>query len=55
MVRKIHYLNLKRHLLYLRSFIKDKNDLIKFLLNLNIVVSNDEKNENNQEEIKDTK
>ncbi len=35
--------------------LKIKNDLIKFLLNLNIVVSNDEKSENNQEEIKDTK
>ena len=34
--------------------LKIKNDLIKFLLNLNIVVSNEEKNENNQEEIKDT-
>ena len=33
---------------------KIKNDLIKFLLNLNIVVSNEEKSENNQEEIKDT-
>ena len=32
--------------------LKIKNDLIKFLLNLNIVVSNDEKSENNQEEIK---
>jgi len=32
--------------------LKIKNDLIKFLLNLNIVVSNDEKNENNQEIVK---
>ncbi len=35
--------------------LKIKNDLIKFLLNLNIVVSNEEKNENEQKEIKDTK
>ena len=34
---------------------KIKNDLIKFLLNLNIVVSSDEKNENNKEEIKENK
>ena len=34
---------------------KIKNDLIKFLLNLNIVVSNDEKIENNQEEIRKDK
>ena len=34
---------------------KIKNDLIKFLLNLNIVVSNEEKNENKQKEIKDNK
>ena len=34
--------------------LKIKNDLIKFLLNLNIVVSNEEKSENNQEEIKET-
>ena len=35
--------------------LKIKNDLIKFLLNLNIVVSNEEKNENNQQEIKGIK
>ena len=35
--------------------LKIKNDLIKFLLNLNIVVSNEKKNENNQQEIKDIK
>ena len=35
--------------------LKIKNDLIKFLLNLNIVVSNEEKNENNQEKIKENK
>ena len=35
--------------------LKIKNDLIKFLLNLNIVVSNEEKNENNRQEIKDIK
>ena len=35
--------------------LKIKNDLIKFLLNLNIVVSNEEKNENSQEEIKKDK
>ena len=34
---------------------KIKNDLIKFLLNLNIVVSNEEREENNQEQIKDNK
>ena len=34
---------------------KIKNDLIKFLLNLNIVVSNEEKNEKEQEEIKQNK
>ena len=35
--------------------LKIKNDLIKFLLNLNIVISNEEKNENIQEEIKESK
>jgi preprotein translocase subunit SecA len=35
--------------------LKIKNDLIKFLLNLNIVVSNEEKSENNHEEIKENK
>ena len=35
--------------------LKIKNDLIKFLLNLNIVISNEEKSENNQEEIKEIK
>ena len=35
--------------------LKIKNDLIKFLLNLNIVVSNDEKGENKQEEIRKSK
>ena len=35
--------------------LKIKNDLIKFLLNLNIVISNEEKNENIQEEIKENK
>ena len=35
--------------------LKIKNDLIKFLLNLNIVVSNEEKSENNQEKIKENK
>ena len=35
--------------------LKIKNDLIKFLLNVNIVVSSEEKNENNQEEIKESK
>ena len=34
---------------------KIKNDLIKFHLNLNIVVSNEQKSENYQEEIKDNK
>ena len=34
---------------------KIKNDLIKFLLNLNIVISNEEKSEINQEEIKKNK
>ena len=57
MVKKIHYLNLKKkRLFYLRDYyLKIKNDLIKFLLNLNIVVSNDEKVENNQEEIRKDK
>ena len=32
-----------------------KNDLIKFLLNLNIVLSNEEKSANNQEKIKESK
>ena len=32
---------------------KIKNDLIKFLLNLNIVVSKEEGKENNQKEIKE--
>ena len=35
--------------------LKIKNDLIKFLLNLNIVISNDETSENNKEEIKESK
>jgi preprotein translocase subunit SecA len=35
--------------------LKIKNDLIKFLLNLNIVVSNEEKSEKSQEEIKKDK
>ena len=35
--------------------LKIKNDLIKFLLNLNIVVSNEEKMENKQEKIKEMK
>ena len=34
---------------------KIKNDLIKFLLNLNIVISNEEKSENKLEEIKENK
>ena len=34
---------------------KIKNDLIKFLINLNIVISNDEKSENKQKEIKEDK
>ena len=34
---------------------KIKNDLIKFLINLNIVISNEEKSENKQEEIKEDK
>ena len=55
MVKRIHYLNLKKHLFYLRFIIKIKNDLIKFLLNLNIVVSSEEKNENSQEEVKEKK
>jgi preprotein translocase subunit SecA len=35
--------------------LKIKNDLIKFLFNLNIVVSNEEKSEKSQEEIKEVK
>ena len=35
--------------------IKIKNDLIKFLLNLNIVLSNEEKSENVQEKTKENK
>lgn len=35
--------------------VKIKNDLIKFLLNLNIVVSKEEKNENNEEKVKENK
>ncbi len=35
--------------------LKIKNDLIKFLLNLNIVISNEEKSESNQEKIKENK
>ena len=47
MVKKIHYLNLKKRLLfYLKvCLLKIKNDLIKLLLNLNIVVSPEENNE----------
>ena len=53
--KRIHYLNLKKKafVLFEGLLLKIKNDLIKFLLNLNIVVSNEEKNENNQEEIKE--
>ena len=35
--------------------LKMKNDLIKFLFNLNIVVSNEEKNDNNQEQLNQNK
>ena len=35
--------------------LKIKNDLIKFLLNLNIIVSNEKKNDNIQEKIKENK
>ena len=35
--------------------LKIKNDLIKFLLNLNIVVSNEENSENNKEKIEEKK
>ncbi len=35
--------------------LKIKNDLIKFLLNLNIVISNEDKTEKNKEEIKEKK
>ena len=42
-------------LLFEGLLLKIKNDLIKFLLNLNIVISNEEKSENNQEKIKDKK
>ena len=35
--------------------LKIKNDLIKFLLNLNIVVSNEEKNDNEQEKLEENK
>ena len=47
MVKKILFQNLKkRHLLLFEGLLaKIKNDLIKFLLNLNIVVSNEEQNE----------
>ena len=34
---------------------KIKNDLIKFLLNLNIIISNEEKRENNQDKLKEKK
>ena len=42
-------------LLFESLLLKIKNDLIKFLLNLNIIVSNDEKNENRQEQIREKK
>ena len=42
-------------LLFESLLLKIKNDLIKFLLNLNIVVSNEEKGGDNQEQIKDNK
>ena len=35
--------------------LKIKNDLIKFLLNLNIVISNEEKRDKNQKEIEENK
>ena len=35
--------------------LKIKNDLIKFLLNLNIVISNEEKSDNNKKEIVENK
>ena len=41
--------------LFENLLLKIKNDLIKFLLNLNIIVSNEEKSENNQEEVKTNK
>ena len=37
------------------SFSENKNDLIKFLLNLNIVLSNEENTDNNRKEIKENK
>ena len=41
---------------YLRVYyLRLKNDLIKFLLNLNIVLSSEEKKENDQKEIKEKK
>ena len=42
-------------LLFEGLLLKIKNDLIKFLLNLNIVISKEEKSENKQEEIKESK
>ncbi len=41
--------------LFENLLLKIKNDLIKFLLNLNIVVSNEEKSEKNQSEVKENK
>ena len=47
MVKKTLYQVQKRSVCFIRVLlIKIKNDLIKFLLNLNIVLSNEEKSEN---------
>ena len=49
MDKKTLYLSLKRKLfLFEGLLLKIKNDLIKFLLNLNIIVSNEQKNENEE-------
>ena len=51
MVKKIHYQNLKKKHLYFFEglLIKIKSDLIKLLLNLNIVVSTE--NESNSKKL----
>ena len=47
--------NDNRDILFESPLLKIKNDLIKFLLNLNIVISNEEKSDKNLERIEENK
>ena len=56
MVKKILYLSLKKKLLIFEGLlVKIKSDLIKFLLNLNIVISNNEDRKENKKIIPENK